>query len=225
MRKYLPNIDLYKYEYDYDDEYLDEPILIDLEDFKYIKSVIRTTKDVNLPTHKRALVDLMTLYATHIFSKDMIKSLKVQKKINGKNVTSFSRKFNDELFNKHVSLFKIYLEKSNNVNNICRVIQNRYYNDIADDTTDYIKDTNDIIQYYNREADDERCKIENKTENNTEKTKKSISLKQKILTYQHIEVITNIEEVKYFKQIYNDVINCTFTEKRNILKEYVSKTV
>ena len=220
MRKYLPNIDLYKYEYDYDDEYLDENVNIEIEDFKYIKSVIRTTKNVNLPTHKRALVDLMTLYATHIFSKDMIKSVKKNKKIEGKTKTYYSREFNQDLFQKHLSLFKIFLLKNNNIKNICRVIKQRYYKDIYDDTNDIkIDNINDIIDYYNTRAEEERKNIIEPTEPIIKK-KKTITLKQKILSYQHLEHIINIEDVEHFKQVYNDLICCSFIDKRNILREH-----
>ena len=210
MRKYLPNIDIYKFEYEYDDAFLDEPIDMEIEDFKYIKSIIRTTKYTTLPTNKKALVDLMTLYATIIFSKDMIKSKKVNKRINDKITSFYSRKFNEELFNKHLSLFKIFLDKTNTINNICKVINKRYYNN---DNYINIDNINNIIKYYNAEI----CTIEPKPNI----IKINISLKEKILTYQPLEFIDSIEEANIFKNLYNDIIKYTFINKRNILKEYV----
>ena len=152
----------------------------------------------------------MTLYATIIFSKDMIKSKKVNKRINDKITSFYSRKFNEELFNKHLSLFKIFLDKTNTINNICKVINKRYYNN---DNYINIDNINNIIKYYNAEI----CTIEPKPNI----IKINISLKEKILTYQPLEFIDSIEEANIFKNLYNDIIKYTFINKRNILKEYV----
>ena len=131
MRLYLPEIDLYKYQYEYDDEFLDIPINMNTEDFKYIMSIIRTTKKVILPQTKRALVEIMNHYTTLIFGKDMITSIRKNKRINNKVVSYYSRVFNDELFNKHIALFKITLVRTNCVNTICPIIINRYYNTVV----------------------------------------------------------------------------------------------
>lgn len=143
MRKYLPEINLYNYEYNYDDEFLDNSISMSLEDFTYIKSVIRTTKNINLPTIKRQLVELMNLYTTSIFGKDIIKSKKINKKINKKTVSYYSREFKQDVFIQHMNLYKILLSRrKHNINHIDKTIVEKYfteftkYLDITDDDTD-----------------------------------------------------------------------------------------
>lgn len=307
MRSYLPEIDLYNYEYKHDDKYLDDDVNINLDDFKCIKNVIRTTKKIDIPTNKNALVDLMNLYATHIFSKDLIKSVRVDKKIKGKSVSYYSRAFNKDLFINHISLYKICLERSN-ICNICNVIKHKYYKDLYNDTpigANEIDEVNKIISFYNIIAVDEKVRLDiiNKPIKEAEaetkikadeeaeillkakslakqqkynetiakmiinidnakdedakvkgnilykeyqqkhkkyllnqqtkatkdleakmkaeaKANKPLTLQQKILSYLPIDPITDIEDAEYFKQVYNEVIKCSYNDKQNILQEY-----
>ena len=111
--------------------FLDIPINMNTEDFKYIMSIIRTTKKVILPQTKRALVEIMNHYTTLIFGKDMLTSIRKNKRINNKVTSYYSRGFNEELFNKHIALFKITLGRTDCINSICPVIRNRYYSAVV----------------------------------------------------------------------------------------------
>jgi hypothetical protein len=146
MKKYLPEISVYRFTYKHDDKYLTDPIILDDDDITFLKSVIPTTKkNINISTKSDLLKTYMNAYAKTIYGGDIITSKKTNQRTGAIMKTYHTRDFNNELFKQHIDLHKIYLSTSfDKLLCIDKVILNEYYNDILQlypkDKAGFIKD-------------------------------------------------------------------------------------
>lgn len=123
MSKYLPEINIYEYEYNEDDTWTRESVNISEEDFKFIKKVIRSKKE--MPKTKKELLKIMNMYIKNIFGNNMIRKKKTQKRDGDKQINYYIYTFDRTLFQNIINLNKYTIDNSNIVN-IDKVIVEKY---------------------------------------------------------------------------------------------------
>lgn len=132
MNKYLPEIPIYHFTYKHDDKYLNDSLTLDVEDLRYLKTVIVTTKkDINISTKKELLKIYMNAFAKMIFGSDIIKVKEGKKREGGKVKSCYTRDFNEKLFKEHIDLHRINLLRTpEKLLYIDEVIIDKYYSDL-----------------------------------------------------------------------------------------------
>jgi len=138
MSKYLPEIDIYNFSYDERDDRYNEIINITNAEYEYIKSFVKTKKDI--PKNKKELLSVMVKCYKHILGDNIFKPTERKKKCMGnvkKRINFNIITFNDKYFRSHLELLKYSLIYSKSIKDY----KTKYDKSICDilDTYEHIK--------------------------------------------------------------------------------------
>lgn len=113
IKKYLSNLNIYKISYDEREEIYNDLIDMNKDEYEFIKSFITTKKDP--PKNKRELLRLIYKCYKSILGDEIFNVERKQERTEGKKKNNFNIiKFNDDYFNKFLSLFKYSLNANKN---------------------------------------------------------------------------------------------------------------
>jgi hypothetical protein len=153
MNKYLPEIPIYHFTYKHDDKYLNDSLTLDVEDLRYLKTVIVTTKkNINISTKKDLLKIYMNAFAKMIYGDGIIKVKETRQREGCKVKTYSTRDFNEELFKEHIDLHRINLLRTpEKLLYIDKVIVDKYYSDlmtICPRDSDMVASSREVLQIF-----------------------------------------------------------------------------
>lgn len=116
IKKYLSNLNIYKFSYDERDEIYNDLINMNNDEYEFIKSFITTKKDP--PKNKRELLRVINKCYKSILGDDIFLTERKQER-EGKKKNNFNViRFNDKYFNQFLELFKYSLNANENKRDI-----------------------------------------------------------------------------------------------------------
>ena len=128
MEKYFKHINIYKFEYNDDDDMYNEKINMTLNDYGYIKHMIQTKKEI--PKTKRELLSILTKCYKNILGDEILKKERFQMRIEGKKRNFNKITFNDTYFRNHMELLNHSLEDKKSKQDIYHPYIYEYLEDV-----------------------------------------------------------------------------------------------
>ena len=141
------DINIFNYNYNYDDDFLGDEIKIKDYHYQYIKSIVRTNKSI--PFTKGALLELLNLVMKQLLGRDMIKSSAKNCFINNRQIKKYNYSFNNELFEKHLELYNLSLKNNNKYKylNLEDDIRTKYFKDVEITDDNILKYNEDLLNH------------------------------------------------------------------------------